>query len=96
MANDSDSDTDLPPPLIPDSDMDNYDTKDTDFILRIIRPDENTSLAAAQTIDTPPLCPPIHVPTDDELNNSHRQFNFGNTNPPTCVPPDLRRPHGHQ
>jgi hypothetical protein len=62
MANDSDSDTDLPPPLIPDSDMDDYDTEDTDFISRIIRPDENTSLAAAQTIDTPPLCPPYAFP----------------------------------
>jgi hypothetical protein len=63
MANDSDFDTDLPPPLIPDSDTDGYDTEDIDFTLRIIRPDVYTSLAVAQPVATTPTLPPICIPT---------------------------------
>ena len=63
MTNDSDFDTDLPPPLIPDSDTDGYDSEDINFTPCIIRSDENTSLAAAQPVATTPTLPPICIPT---------------------------------
>ena len=76
LANHNDTDSDQPPPLIPDSDTNEYDATDADIPLPFTRRYDDDQTTNAHPTSTPAIQLPARVHTDDEQNTLCRQFTY--------------------
>ena len=79
-----------PPPLIPDSDTDEYDATDADIPLPFTRRNDDSETTNTHPTSTTSIQLPARVHTDDEQNTLRRQFTYR----PSYNAPILTA-HGH-